>query len=286
MALMQDALRIENRAPTTTTAAAPAPAPAPAPGPAPAPAPAAPAPAPTPAPQPTVPSAYNTVATGSQTKATTGTFDESKGVAGRVASIAASGSPLMDLARTQAAQQAQGLGLRRSSMAVGAAQDAVLRQAVPIATADAQGYQTQQLANQDAKNTVDIKNADRAADIRTKGLEADTRRILTQMEGQNRIALTELEAAYRTQIGANENVANAWGTMLTEIGKIQANPDMGANAKKTYINNLLNGFKGYAEFWGAQADIDVDDLLDFGIQTPSASAPAPAPSPNDQGGGA
>lgn len=266
MALIDEAQKkvaATNTMPTTTAAKTVAAAPAP-----------APAQTVTPSAPPAVPKAYTDVAKGATTQATTGTFDESKGVAGRVNEIARSGSPLMDLARIQAAQDANAMGLRRSSMAVGAAQDAVLRQAIPIASADAQGYQTQQLANQDAKNTVAIKNADRIADIKLKGLEAD-----------NRIKLTEMEANYRTQIGANENVANAWGTMLTEISKIQNNPDVGPAAKKTYIQNLLNGFEGYAKFWGATADIDVDGLLDFSISTP-APKPAPAPPPNDQGGGA
>jgi hypothetical protein len=65
-------------------------------------------------------------------------YDTAKSVAGRVAAIEDTNSPLMQRAKTRATQQANQLGLRNSSIAVGAAQNAVLDAATPIATADAQ----------------------------------------------------------------------------------------------------------------------------------------------------
>lgn len=61
-------------------------------------------------------------------------------VAGQLQPLLASGSPLMSLAATQANQQAQSRGLLNSSLAVGAGQNALIQNALPIATSDADVY--------------------------------------------------------------------------------------------------------------------------------------------------
>lgn len=87
------------------------------------------------------------------------TFDESKGVAGRVASLTAKDSPLMQQAATRGTQIAAARGLTNSSLAAEASQNAVLSAATPIATADASLYSQAQLANQNTSNVVGTTNA-------------------------------------------------------------------------------------------------------------------------------
>ena len=74
-------------------------------------------------------------------------FDESKGVAGRVNSLVSQDNPLMQTAQTRAAQAANARGLRNSSTAVQAGQQAVIETATPIASADAQLFQQQALTD-------------------------------------------------------------------------------------------------------------------------------------------
>ena len=100
-------------------------------------------------------------------------FNEAKGVQGRVNSITSSGSPLMQAAMTRAKQDANRRGLMNSSMAAGAGQMAVINAALPIANADAGLYQQQTLANQDARNTIGLANAQNAIAAGTRGAEMD-----------------------------------------------------------------------------------------------------------------
>ena len=65
------------------------------------------------------------------------TADTNQMVANQLKDIVAADSPLMQQARTQALAQMNRRGLINSSMAVGAGQDAVIKNALPIATSDA-----------------------------------------------------------------------------------------------------------------------------------------------------
>lgn len=86
-------------------------------------------------------------------------YDESQGVAGRVGSLTSQGSPLMTAARTRAKQSMSRSGLQNSSLAGQAGEQAVIETATPIATADAQLYQQQQIENQRNATQVSLANA-------------------------------------------------------------------------------------------------------------------------------
>jgi len=113
----------------------------------------------------------NALAASNKIDPTLNTFDESKGVAGRVNQIASQDGPLMQLASTGAKQQANKLGMRNSSLAIGAGQKAVLEAATPIANADAGLYQQQQLANQNASNNASTANSTNAITAGMRGIE-------------------------------------------------------------------------------------------------------------------
>ena len=100
-------------------------------------------------------------------------FDESKGVAGRVADITSSGSPLMQLAATRGKQLAADRGLLSSSLAGEAEGNAVLSAATPIATADAQLSAQQRLANQSATNNARTTNATLGTQAGLQGISLD-----------------------------------------------------------------------------------------------------------------
>lgn len=106
-----------------------------------------------------------------QASAATGTFDESKGVAGRVQQLTNAGSPLMTAARTRAKRASAARGLLNSSLAGQAGEQAVIETATPIASGDAQLYQSQQLANQSAQNQVNLANANIRAQTGMAGLQ-------------------------------------------------------------------------------------------------------------------
>lgn len=124
-------------------------------------------------------------------------YDESKGVEGRVASITSKDSPLMQLASTRAKQSANKLGMRNSSLAVGAGQRAVLDAATPIASADASLFQQQTLANQAARNTAETANKTNALTSGMQGIGMD------QAQGQFDANLGEQRRQFDTTTGLN-----------------------------------------------------------------------------------
>jgi len=111
------------------------------------------------------------LADASKAEAVTGSFDESKGIAGRVQQLTDYGSPLMTAARTRAKQNSAKLGLSNSSTAAQAGEQAVIETATPIASGDAQLYQNQQLANQNALNQANLTNANIKAQTGMAGLQ-------------------------------------------------------------------------------------------------------------------
>lgn len=250
-------------------------------------------------------------------------FDESKGVAGRVNSLVSQDNPLMQTAQTRAAQAANARGLRNSSTAVQAGQQAVIETATPIASADAQLFQQQALTNQAAKNRASEVNAgnitavgsqnlslmeqarqsnqsaglERSRIASTEGMAArqlENQRVIATMDADSRLNLANVEAKYKTQIAGDQNISNAWGTMMDRIGVIQANPDLDPATKQAQIDGILGSFKAFAGFWSQASGRDVTKLLDFGmlgagggVGGGSAAAPAPAAggAPNAQAGG-
>lgn len=80
-------------------------------------------------------------------------------VQGQVDSVLAKDGPLFERARALALEEGQRRGLVNSSMAVGAAQGAVLDKALQIATPDASTYSRVASENADAKNTAGQFNA-------------------------------------------------------------------------------------------------------------------------------
>ena len=119
---------------------------------------------------PVLPSGFDQVKADSQYQATTGTYDESKGVAGRVNELTSAGGALMTAARTRARQAAASRGLLNSSLAGQAGEQAVIESATPIATADAQLYSNQQIANQNAMNAASQAYAAARMQVSLSGL--------------------------------------------------------------------------------------------------------------------
>lgn len=114
-------------------------------------------------------------------------------------------------------------------------------------------------------------------------MEKDGKIELAQMDADNRVALAGIEATYRKDIASNENISQAWGTMVSQIGQIQNNPELEGPAKTAAIQNVMNSFQSFTAFWKKiqGGSIDVGDLLNFGVQTnaPAAQPAAPAANP-------
>ena len=216
-------------------------------------------------------------------------FDESKGVAGRVNSLVSSGSPLLQTARTKAAQNSAKRGLMNSSIGVQAGEQAVIETATPIASADASLYQQQALTNQNARNTANIQNAGNAIQAGTQGrslmeqARLEDKRLtqnqqqfdtttgierdrmaqqqsqftaqqaqqmdLARMDIDSRRELAEIEARFKNDIQSSANISQAWSTLQEQIGRIQNNPELDPATKTQLIQNQLASFQSFSSFW-------------------------------------
>lgn len=227
-------------------------------------------------------------------------FDESKGVAGRVNSITSSGSPLMETARTRAAQASSRRGLQNSTLGVQAGEQAVIETATPIAQADASLSQQQRLTNQTALNNAATVNAQNAIQSATTGRQMDLsneqqsrslmeqarqfdraqaetgrqfdattaqRMDLARLDVDSRKELATIEAQFKQSIQNNTNISQAWGTLTDAIQRIQNNPDLDPGAKQQLIQNQLESFRAFSSFWqkASGGAVDVSDLLNFGM---------------------
>lgn len=162
-------------------------------------------------------------------KPTLGTFDESKGVAGRVGSITSQASPLMETARTRAKQRAASSGLMNSSIAAQAGEQAVIETATPIATADANLFQQQNLTNQQASNAAATQNANNALTAGVQGSQLDV------SQDQSKRSLMEQARQFDTSTAQRDSqfgVTSAQQQQQIDNQRNQASAQLGENARQ------------------------------------------------------
>jgi hypothetical protein len=168
-------------------------------------------------------------------------------VEGRVQGIIANGGPLMQQAQTAGLESAASRGLANSSMAVGAAQNALYSAAVPIATADAQTEAAAGQLNTNTENQFKLSQAglDQSAgqfnagaentlagqklasdtSITTAGIGANTQLEAAKLSSQTQQNIAQLQA------GTQSNIANLDAQTKVALGNLDANT-------RTQIANL------------------------------------------------
>lgn len=157
--------------------------------------------------------------------------DSNQTVQGQVQGIIAANSPLMQQAQTRARQQAAGLGLLNSSMAVGAGQSALYDAALPMAQADAATYANAARTNAGERNTTNRFNtgalnqaseftAGAANTANLANMDAQNQAAQFNTAQQNAAAQFEADTGFRSQL-ANQDAGVK--TALTQYdGQLKA----------------------------------------------------------------
>jgi len=180
-------------------------------------------------------------------------------VSDQLTGILNSGSPLMQQAATMGAQSAANKGLLNSSMGVQAAQNAMIQNAVPVASGNANAInqvnqvnaanqQQANLSNTAAQNRINQANAgyEQAANqsnaqqltsMNQWNAGQTNAATLKAMDVNSREQLAGIEAQYKQSMQVNSSAESMYSQAMKNIGDIQMSPDVAD--KTTAINSQL-----------------------------------------------
>lgn len=224
-----------------------------------------------------------------QTATWTPTADQT--VAGQIKNIVADDGELMQQAKAGATQQMNSRGLINTSINTGAAQDAVIRAALPIAQADAAlnanaaqfnanstnalQSQSNQIRQQTATSNFQVASDQAKADIDNQfkasivNADAQTKAFLEQTANETKTQLTNIEADYKTLIQTSASAGEIYKGTLSQIGPIISDTNMDAASKAAAINGLFSRMSVAMNLVSSINGVDVSDLLQFGTVTPT-----------------
>jgi hypothetical protein len=195
-------------------------------------------------------------------------------VSGQLNKVLSDGSPVLDRARTRAAEVANSRGLLNSSMGVQAGEAAVIDAATPIAAADANVYGTAARENQAAKNTslqvgtdatnrANLANAGDANAFAKMQEQGKIETGLQTLRGTQSKELANIEANYKNLIQASASAGRNFETSQSAITNIMADPNTSAEFKQNAVAKVSGMLQSSLTILGAIANLDLSGLLDF-----------------------
>lgn len=183
--------------------------------------------------------------------------------AGQLDNIIKADSPLMQQAKTNALQQMNSRGLANSSMAVGAAQSAVIDKATPIANADA--TQASNVAQYNATQTNDATKTRDQNLTQASGLNAtEYNKLLAQkLDNESKVSLANIEAKYKNQMQSSQSSQQLYSQITKNMSDILMSDTLDGASKQTAIRNqiaLLNDGMSRIEL---TSGLNLGDILNF-----------------------
>jgi hypothetical protein len=197
-------------------------------------------------------------------------------MAGQVNTIIAADSPLMQRAAAKANEASNSKGLLNSSMAVGAAQGAVMDAAMPIAQNDANANRTTAIANADMQKQNDQFNAQQqnamnttSAQLQTQVNQSNTQAqnavTINQLDQANKVQLAQIQASYQGDMQANQGASTMFNTAMSSINNIQQSTTMDAATKQSSINQQITMLKSGLALQGSIANLNLTSVLNFTV---------------------
>lgn len=212
--------------------------------------------------------------------AATRALDQNELVSNNVNNLIKQDSPLMQQATTKAAEASNSRGLLNSSMAVGAAQGAVMDRAVPIAQADANATSNVLNSNQANQQQVNITNASNIQNSNqfnasesnklTSFNASESNKVLSQMlDQQNKLQLADIEATYKTVMQSQSSAMTLYQNSVRDITDILQNPDLTPEAKQQAVASANQLLSTGLQIMGKIGGLNLDDMLNF--ETPGTA---------------
>lgn len=239
-------------------------------------------------PAPTAPSYSTTPAVATGYAPTPYVVPDNGTVQERVKNIVGEDSALMQQAKQRSTQEMQQRGLVNSSLAVGAGQQAVIAQALPIAQQDAQTYanaatnttnqqnaaaqfgagsqNTVGLANAQQANVASASNQQAAVQLANTQMQREAQVALANLDTQTRLALSTMDTQTRQLLQTNQGASNAYVQAVTNISNITTSNAMSQEAKDRAVASQLNLLNEQLRTLGGIATTSPEEIagLDLG----------------------
>lgn len=217
--------------------------------------------------------------------AQTRTVQPEETVSEQLAKILKTGSPVLDKARSDAADYSNSRGLLNSSMGAQAGESAVIGAALPIAQGDANAFgvaagQNQQATNAGlaqtatAQTTANLSNANAGQDIaklRETGkietglqtLKGTQETALQTLKGSQATMLANIEANYKQLMQASASASSFYTQTSKNITEILNDPNTSAEQKQSAVDKQSTMLQQAMRVFGTMADIDIAGLVGF-----------------------
>lgn len=191
---------------------------------------------------------------------------ETDTVQGQIGGLLSRDSPYLARARanaeTKATEEANARGLQNTSMSVQggvyAGEQAAINAALPIATKDAEFY-----------NTARLNRENQSADLVKQRLVGDQATQLTNLESTNRLTLQ-----------ASVTAAELYKTASASMTALMSDPNTSPEQKQSSINKQLSLLKSGLSLAGGISNVDLGGLLDFSDISGPATATSTVPMVN------
>lgn len=183
-------------------------------------------------------------------------------VQGQMAKLIDPNNPYYQQWATAGAQDAAARGFTgNSSIRSTGIMDSVMRNATPIAGADAATYAKAAGYNADMPNQFALKNADMANQLAlarisadtakfTAGLSADTQKSVAQLSATSQQTISQAHDANSALLASNDSAKSAYSSYVAALAQIDQNAGMDAAAKQAAIvtqtqvfNNAIAGLR-------------------------------------------
>jgi ethanolamine utilization protein EutP (predicted NTPase) len=195
-------------------------------------------------------------------------------VEGRIGNILHNDSPLLQDARTRAAQTANKRGLINSSMAVGEGEKAVIQTALPIVSQDANAAVQTAYRNQDATNTASQTAATAENAYNQQQLAGAQAMEQQQLRGEQSVELANIEAQYKQQLQSSQSATQFFSQITAGISDILKEPNIGVEQKAQLVQKQIDMLRNGLTVIGSVSNLDLTSLLTFPEIPPAQSLSA------------
>lgn len=196
-------------------------------------------------------------------------------VNGQVNRIISQNNPLIQTARTQAAQTANDRGLVNSSMGVQAGEQAAINTALPIAQADAginnsvasenaaaQNNAAQYTAGAQNTGAGQVLQGQQATGLQT--LVGQQQTALQNLRGDQAKAVANIQGQYQGLMQASHSAAQQFSSFTSAVNGIMLDPNISPENKQSLIDKQVQILQSDMAVVGGISNLDLTSLLTFG----------------------